>query len=581
MAITTTTLSKIFKMIAFLLPFKLILLAGSEKIPSYFRFFITDPNDREYWMAGLAAATIVFYICTLILDSISNRLSLKGGAEVLQTANEMAILNDQEKRIQGNYATATQLCANLLFSTTTIIAGTVLIFPLVFTCIGLLVIIQFLFTTWVIQQSHNTSYGALQQFIQNKLSEYLNILSSITFLSAFLIIFSSFINSTGRNTLLGIVTFIAMRQLLSSLVAIIRDAVKLNRNKDQINALVFRESQLKSREAQERQIFRTFFEKKNREQRVLKELNKIEHIYNSVDVSWEEGHVNGVSTFLVAPQRKTGHAEGNYQLQVFSPKELHRLRNEDYLFCHIPRSQLNAPKILTRYTQGPFHCQICEHGVSIPNGDTWADHQREQFIIAWSSLPPPALVHGYTASHPLLHKRLTAKLVARLGVAINSDEEENVLNLFLSELPIITTVLESMPLYVHNLDITNENVTLDKLNSTKLQIWARWSLEPIGAYLPNNVRKKLGEITPRLYQVRKDMPMALTENHFLLTSECRIIEHSIVRGAYRKALSSIAAIIKNPLLQGVSIHDSEEGESYFKTTETDATSPSTVKTNQN
>jgi hypothetical protein len=89
--------------LAFLLPLKVILLAGSEGVPKYFRPLIAEPAHREYWIIGLAVATVTFYLLALVLDAVSSRLSSSGGIEILQCANEMTIMNDQENRIQGNY----------------------------------------------------------------------------------------------------------------------------------------------------------------------------------------------------------------------------------------------------------------------------------------------------------------------------------------------------------------------------------------------------------------------------------------------------------------------------------------------
>ena len=107
-------LSRIMNLLAFMLPLKIVLLAGTSGVPRYFRLFI-DPANKMPWIYGLAVATVIAFILTIVLDNWIKSLAEKGGAEVLKTANQMMIIKNQREEVQDYYRRFNAIVANFIF----------------------------------------------------------------------------------------------------------------------------------------------------------------------------------------------------------------------------------------------------------------------------------------------------------------------------------------------------------------------------------------------------------------------------------------------------------------------------------
>jgi len=114
LVILLETLSRVLHVAAFLLPIKVILLVGSDRVPRYFRSFI-DLDEKMTWVMGLALASVVFYLLTLIIDAINNKLSITGAQKVVGVANDMVVFSRQEEKAKDYYGKITSISSKLLF----------------------------------------------------------------------------------------------------------------------------------------------------------------------------------------------------------------------------------------------------------------------------------------------------------------------------------------------------------------------------------------------------------------------------------------------------------------------------------
>src|SRR5690554_3257621 len=100
--LSSTTL-RFVQVLTTFLPLKVILLAGSDGIPAYFRFFI-EPNLKNQWIVILAFGAVGFYILSLFLERCIRWLSEAGSLEVLQGANEIAVSSRSQTEASSYYA---------------------------------------------------------------------------------------------------------------------------------------------------------------------------------------------------------------------------------------------------------------------------------------------------------------------------------------------------------------------------------------------------------------------------------------------------------------------------------------------
>lgn len=547
--ISASAAARVTNLLAFVLPLKVILLAGSDGVPRYFRFFI-DPADKMGWIIGLSIAAVVFYAITLILDALSSRLSSVGGGEVTTGANDISIIGAQESEAKSYYATCCQLWANLAF---VVLGLTALVFldRLLFLVLFGLVALQYGFSAWAIRNAATGAPNRLAAFILDNLKNYLKLFSSANFLLGFLVILAPFVIHGDGNILIAILSIIVVRQVLNTLMSFINDGVRMIRDRHLIDPLVFREAQVRDKEARESATFRRLFAKDTREARVASVLAANLPVPAAVTVEWRDSPLRGMYTFLVRLAADSGEPEKRAQLQVLGRRRAHQFEREAFLFRHVARAEFAAPEWIGGFEEEGFACQICEfgQGEAVPAA-AWKDVGRDLLCMHWSRRPPEALVDGYAASHPLMHQRLSDDLVQRLIIAADSKLDRGVLKNFRARLAAIAARVESFPLYVHNPDFLRPNVALAENEGSYLVMsWGRWALEPVGVRLPAGTGKAaLGRLAGRLHETREDLPEDFGPDHLRLASQLWELERQIAAERYQAAMKILRAILNNSLV---------------------------------
>jgi hypothetical protein len=114
--IVAATVSQLSSILASFLPLKAILLAASPTVPRYFPF--VAEQDRELWIVVFAAAAIAAYLLTLALDALSRKLAEIGSLDVLEGANDLAIMYDQRTQARTHYDRICGIAGNLLLALT-------------------------------------------------------------------------------------------------------------------------------------------------------------------------------------------------------------------------------------------------------------------------------------------------------------------------------------------------------------------------------------------------------------------------------------------------------------------------------
>lgn len=535
-----TTLARITSFLALMLPLKVILLAGSDGVPRYFRFFI-EPDEKLAWIVGLALAAIGLYIATLALDALTRRLALAASGEILESANELTVIHNQEEEALSCYARFCRVCAYVLFS---LAALTVLLLvnKWLFLFLVTAITLEFLFSAWAVAGTDDINPGRLKAFVTEKFASYLSVLVSINFLAGFLVILAPFVLFDGGQILFAIISVLLMRQTLGTVSGAARIAVGLEKRRHRINTLVFREFQLEHKERRHSVALRDLFPKEERRHMAMESLNADKAA--SVDACWQDSTIPAVTTFSITVTDQAGAGTKHYQQQIYLPSRAYQLENEELLFEHIARRRLWAPEVVARFSKGPFECQICEYGQGKPLGNRWKAWEATLLLHVWACKLPDVLVDAFAASRPLLHNRLTSTLLERVELAVDTADEADLLSMVQASLPTIQSRLKTMPLYVYNPDINRNNVVFgDDAQSVLIMTWGRWKLEPLGAMLPPGISdKQLQTLLKSAREQRTDIPRELDVPDLRYVSACWNLDRLIRAGRYKAALNEMAAI---------------------------------------
>lgn len=535
-----TTSGQVTKFLSMVLPLKVILLAGSDGVPRYFEFFIS-PNDKDLWIIAFVVATVALFILNYMLDNLSRRLSQSASGEILETANEITLLADQERKATSYYAKFCEVVSSFVFVALSMLIIWVVNIPLLVYWV-LAIVVAVSVTSLFLLGREDVNPGWLKAYVTEKTSSYLSNLKVVIFLFGFFVILYPFVFDEGYNVLFAIISLVLFRQALGMLSSFVGDAVGLAKVQYRINALVFRDHHLEHKEHSQSVALRELFSRENRLTLASQQLSSNDH--KVLLSEWLDSNIPGAKSFRITAESKRGEREF-YQLQVFPPSRLPNLNNEMFLFEHISRGRLNAPALVSRFNVGPFECQIYEYGVgeAVP-GSEWGGCERHLLTDFFACRPPDTLVESYAASHPMLHDRFKVEHVSRVEVGIDCHEEESALGDFLQAMPALVKYLKKIPSYVYNPDVNPRNV-VKKKNSDDyfVMTWSRWQLLPLGAAVPARYDGDLDEMLSVVKSRRQDVDCAFSAQDMRLVNACYELDRAIRGERYKAALTEMKSVL--------------------------------------
>lgn len=542
--VTYLTVARITRLLAFLLPLKVILLAGSEGMPRFFRAVLA-PDQREIGIVVLSAAAIVSYGLTLFLEARSKRLSDGAGADLLSAAGIMSVVANQREEIQNIYVRFTQIVSAALFVT----AGTLVLAALDPVLAGYLfglALCFYVLTAWALHGITPLKRNRLAAFIDMQFGSYLAILSSIAFLSGFLVILHPFLNGSG-NVLVAIISIVVLRQITGALTGAIKDVVGLVQKRQLVDTLVLPDRQFHQVEGSDQRTLRALFARQDRERLIADELARLRQPGQSVHVEWLDPPVRGMAEFAIALQGGTATAR-HFRQRVFPPRLGRMVENEDLLFRHVAREAVQAAPVVTRFAHGDHECIVYDAGRGVAPTASELSAGHGDFIAAlWGVELPPALVRIYAATHKAMQDRLTDDLVVRMDVAVDCDAAAETLERLSEALPAIREVLAGLPLALTNPAFTRAQTVLGAEGAIQvLGGWGDWTLEPMGAGLPAPFVNK-EKLDTLLAHVRCRRAGVVGERigaeHLMLARRCGLLEKEIARGAMKSALALATQVL--------------------------------------
>jgi hypothetical protein len=541
--------SRVTNVLAFFLPLKVILLAGSQGVPGNLGVVI-GPEDKLDWIILLSIAAVSCYVSTLLFDALSERLAESASAGIVEGAHKLALDKKQRAQARKTYSRLTHAVAGIAFGVVGMTALAAINTPL-FAALAGLFVAEFAFTALVLARWREVNPGRLQGFINDNLADYLNILSSINFLAAFFLILTPFLFGEEGNILLAVLAVVIVRRALPELEWAIRVVTDLYKKRDEIEPLIFRRRRFRAGESVEGSLVRELFNKASRQVLVQKHLAPLRPRLSGLEVCWQDIPPKEVYTFVVSCRSGDAGLREYFQLQAFPEGYAHLLRNEDLLFATAGRDELKAPREILRFREASFECRICEYG---PGEALLLKRYRN--ILAglltdiWCYAPPQKLVDAFNTAHDMLPGRLTSEMLDRLGVAADSAAENAALETLRRRLPEVRARLEALPLYIFNPDINSANVAEIEPGGFRVMTWAHWAIEPVGAGIPRELaRGVLPELVKQVNSRRKDLARELTLQDVEFAELCWNFEKAVERDLYKGALA-IASQIAGRLTGG-------------------------------
>ena len=558
--ICSALIERCCNLLAFVLPLKIVLLASAEGVPHYFRGFI-PPESKPAWIIALSIAAFAFFLVSIVLNVVSERLAKIGGDEVVIVANEISVANAQAVKAKNYYSTACAIISNGVFAFLGLIAVSLLdsgLFLVVtFSLMGI-----YLLTSWALREKDKASKSWLGEIISGDFSGYLDFWTYGVFIAGFITLLVPFLAGASPSILFAVLAIIILRHSVIAAFSAVKGSVKLWRWKEGVDPLVFRNVHLTRQSGSGHVDLREFLSNSNRE--LILEENFSSTMPNSTGLAlfWEDSPVKTFTSLSLRPTSEAGSEDHRFLVHVFAEKWEHLLRHEQSLVRHMDRSKLWALSEVLSFNRDGFSCQVLDvsMGERLVSKKGW--HEIDSLMLRqhWSCAPPKELVSGYSGSHPLMYQRFTGGFFSPLEVAINGEQEEQMFTLFLQLLPAIRKFLMRQPLYVHNPELNSQTVVRmreGKSDAYAVETWGKWALEPVGYRLPSKYTEaQLEEVVDYLVAARKDITSKFGSEDVLLVSEMAALEGLVQVQRFSAALESMKEIMckKHLFLEQKDVH---------------------------
>lgn len=542
--------SRVFTLMAFILPLKVIILAGSDGVPKYFNGLI-DYQDKGAWILALSVAAFGFYVMCLFLDFLVDAEVTSGARKVIDTIGSRGGRAPELAKVKVYYSSVWQILADTFFVVVCLIVismlNAVLLFALFF-----LVLIEYFATAYLLRKAAPVSGSWLSGLLHSDFKAYLSIFVSLNFLLGFVVIVSPFLLGMESEILLSIVSLIVCRQLLTALGQLINGCVRLGRSKDRIEALAYElrdQSVGEEFRSTKNLVFLSDQERRNSWFREM--LSGTGLSIQAVESAWVDFHIQKMFVFLVRALQTGSAHEQCFQVQVFDSARKSFYDNESALFDLVGRRQLHAPERLISLDEAGICWQVLQIGRGeFVSDEGWEASFRDVLIQHWSVEPPKKLLSQFSSSSQLIQEKFSDDFFSCLRLAVTSDSERSDLARFFSYLPRIREILCDFPLYVHNPDIRLGNVFHSEGdNCYCVMSWGRWSLEPIGARLPVGISSvEVNEMICRARQGRDDIPSGFGVAHIRFAAKFYKIVSWVDSGKYGAALAAMQEVLDSPII---------------------------------
>lgn len=473
--ILATLASQVSMLLASLLPLKVLILVGSEGVPSYLsQDFI--PLNRDALILALCIATPAFYFLHLALEKLVLRASNLGAVRLLAQSRKIVLFENQEELAASSYRRYAGGLANAVF-----IACVWLALAFFFPPLCLLLVGYTAASIVCIGLAHKNS-KALRERIDENLTSLVRVLTALGFMLAFLVLVLQFLSGAAEGFLLAIISLLLTRQAFNQTNQLASVIVNLYRNRRKLNALFFSYHTL-SQVNDKQTEFWSLFAQSTRESWLRPLL--LEHLAltsKQLDIHWHQTGMHDLVALEVSALNSEGELLGRYLLRFYGKSPSFIASHEATLLFDESSEHLPALPLLAAGQVGRWPCHI----YSMPEGCAFtapAKHIVSCLTALMAFEPPEDLAARYARSHPMLWQRLDTFLIERLTMLAGDDNWSQVRNLE-EHLPSMLASIQGLPLVVVNPDISGNTLMQGPEGKLWITHWARWTLEPLGSGWP-------------------------------------------------------------------------------------------------
>jgi len=531
--VACTLASQVFILIASLLPLKVIILLGSERIPHYFPHSWGELG-REPLIFILSAIALGCFISYLLTERLVEWVAQRAVLILENKSNKLEMFHNQQEIAKNAYLGFSRSLSNTVFIALALGMLTI-IYPSIAAVLVLYLLLVASIFWWI------ASYrSSLRGYIQSKHSMLTNLLANFGFLACFFYLIVDFLFLSAPTVIVAILALLVCRQIMSRSASLSTELLNLQKQRIKLDALFFHGKILLPSYPDNIGMWEMLYPD-TRQNWITLLLTEITGAEKKTCISkWMQlGQIN-VGTFRVSDD------EQDYLIKVFDNPSKTLAAHELALLSEGIKILPALPLLGFREVAG-FRCNI----FSLPKGRL---PDRKEFVRIvpelreklLSALPPTSLLSVYRRSKPMLPQRLDKLPFDRLFVAAQSPEDKLVLQTFLQRLPEIQAILYNLPTCIRNSSITNINTIwlIEDSGFPCLLNWEHWGLDPVGCGWPEQ-ESALEQLAPALQKAAKNYKALSTvkPEHAELAAQLFALEQDFMRQKLIQCLSLLPQIL--------------------------------------
>tara|TARA_R110000796_G_scaffold200418_2_gene316442 strand:- start:8541 stop:10181 length:1641 start_codon:yes stop_codon:yes gene_type:complete len=494
--------SQLSTLLASFLPLKVVILLGSDGVPRYFPTFFAE-MERDVLIAGLSAATLVFFVVHLLAERLIGWITALGTNRLLAKSHKMVLFENQDQVAAGGYQRYSRALASGVFIGFSL-CGLGWFYPEV-----TLVIIGYFALAFLVLWFLHRHSATVREGLETRLPDLLKILAGVGFFVAFGYLISDFIFWTPPGVIIAIVTLILSRQMMTRATGLVADLTALRQQRVKLDALFFHGKVLLSHTIQHERSIWPLLQPHARlpwTREVLEELvddpEGGEDTEESIVCEWHQTGQANVAALKVRSGSQ------HFLVKLFEKNRSSLALHESTLMVESVMG-LPAPRFVGATQVQKFHCLLYELPKGSPPHFGEVKPQVHSFRRQLLAIDPPLqLCHRYQRSRPMLWQRLNTDLLERLYMAVTSDEQRAMLDSLVENLNRLGAMLRALPLVLYQPDATQDAIWIPDEGAPMALNWGRWSLEPLGAGWPEG-KKRLSYLKLAIEEAAETRPALL------------------------------------------------------------------------
>lgn len=467
--------SNIFLTLTFFLPLKIIILVGSDGMPSYFVeiFGTVEKGLLVYW---LVVGTVASYIINLAFNYITDIFVVKGAKKVLKGSDKISYFSNYIAETNSFYKKICQAQSSIVF----ILLGCLL--TIFASSIWFADLSLFLMGSFILISLSGVINKAFILWIKDKSHVTLSVLST----TAFLVFFGSIINSftkniEGVNLLLAIISMLVIRQVLQKSVSVILDSIYLVIKKEKVDHVFHFDSPV-SVIVNKKDIW-SLLSAKDRNETLGTYFEQI--FYKKIFVSRSQfcqlGQRNVIGFKLSLDEKQLLDNKSRLFIKIFDARSDYLASHEADLYGNKISKLLPTLEFIAGSNQlsNPVLVFNDFEGTNL-SGRAAREKGLDILMDCWGVTPDQTIVQKYYRSYQPLLSRIDQNLVSQLEGACINEDHDFLVKSFVKNFNGIVSIVASLPVFIYNPYLNMRTIVESYDSKIIVTDWSRWAIEPIG-----------------------------------------------------------------------------------------------------